>query len=254
MLLPWLVPRLAWQLPEWLQTPAWYRPLARFVGHLIRDHQAFGLGAVVFAEELGIPLPVPGDVAIAWAGYLTTTGAIVEWEAVAAVVIGATLGSTCLFLLSRRFGHPFVLRFGRYVGLSEDRFMKAEASFRRWGPWAIILGRHIPGMRIYLSALAGLFEVRTVVFVPCVAVSSTAWALVFITVGRMLGRQSVRLFRVVPAHLIPYAVMLLAIVAFVWVAIAHGWHPFRRGRNHDPKEATAAGQAATKTHPEPHKT
>lgn len=246
----WLLVHLAWQLPDWLQTPAWYRPLSRFILHVIRTQQAFGLFGVVFAEELGIPLPVPGDVAIAWAGYLTTTGGMSELEAGLAVVAGATLGSTCLFLLSRRFGHPFVLRFGRYVGLNEDRFLRAEASFKRWGPWAVILGRHIPGMRIYLSALAGLFEMRTVVFVPCVMLSSAVWAAIFIILGRMLGRQAGRLSRLLPAHLVPYALLLVAAVALVVVARHHGWHPFRRGQ----ARSAQHDAAPTKPHPEAHKT
>ena len=252
MLLVWLHMALAWQIPGWLQTPDWYRPLTRFILHFIRLHQALGLLGVIFSEELGIPLPVPGDVAIAWAGYLTTSSSgLPFWEAFAAVVAGATTGSTCLFLLSRRFGHPFVMRFGRYVGLSQDRFLRAEASFRRWGPWAIILGRHVPGMRIYLSALAGLFEVRLAVFVPCVALSSSAWALIFLSVGRALGRQSARLSHLIPAHLIPYAILLLAIVALVWAARAHGWHPVRTRRS---SPVDAADAANPSPHAELHKT
>jgi membrane protein DedA with SNARE-associated domain len=252
MLLVWSHIHLAWQLPAWLQTPDWYRPLARFILHFIRLNQAVGLFGVIFVEELGIPLPVPGDVAIAWAGYLTSRAEIAQWQAVLAVVAGATLGSTCLYTLSRRFGHPFVLRFGRYVGLNQETFLRAETSFKRWGPWAIILGRHIPGMRIYLSALAGLFEVRALVFIPCVIVSSTAWALIFVTVGRLLGRQSGRLARLIPAHLLPYAVGLIVIVGFVLVARAHGWQPFRHSGPGDAEKP--AETAASKTPAELHKT
>lgn len=243
---------LAWQLPAWLQTPDWYRPLARFVLRFIRLNQAVGLFGVIFAEELGVPLPVPGDVAIAWSGYLTTQGAMLQWQAVTAVVAAATLGSTCLYTLSRHFGHPFVLRFGRYVGLNQETFLRAETTFKRWGPWAIIFGRHIPGMRIYLSALAGLFEVRAVVFIPCVIVSSTAWALILVTIGRLLGRQSGRLARLIPAHLLPYAVGLVVIVGFVLAARAHGWQPFRHRPPDDAEKP--ADTAATKTPAEVHKT
>ncbi len=243
---------LAWRIPGWLQTPGWYRPLTRNLGHFIREHQAIGLGLVIFAEELGIPLPAPGDVAIAWGGYLTTIGEIPVWAAYAAVITGATTGSTCLFLLSRRFGHPFVMRLGRYVGLSEERFLHVEAAFRRYGPWAIIFGRHIPGMRIYLSALAGLFEVRTIVFVPCVAISSTIWAVIFIELGRFLGRRSGLLFRLVPAHLLPYAILILALGIVIFVGWHHGWRPFRERRR------AGRGQApqvdAAKPHVELHKT
>src|SRR4030081_1638970 len=104
-------------LPGWPQTPSWLHPLARGLGHFLHEHQALGLFGVIFAEELGIPLPAPGDVAIAWGGYLTTTGAIPLYQAYIAVVAGAVTGSLVLFTLSRHYGHPFLVRFGRYIGL-----------------------------------------------------------------------------------------------------------------------------------------
>jgi membrane protein DedA with SNARE-associated domain len=220
--------RLAWSPPSWAQTPDWYRPLTRLVGHFIRDHQAVGTFLVIAAEELGIPLPAPGDAVIAVTGYLTTTGAIPFWAAFLAVVAGATIGSLGLFTLGRTYGHGFILRYGRYMGMNQERLARVERIFRRWGPWAVIVGRHVPGLRIYLSALAGVFQMRYRVFVPCVMLSSSIWALIFLSLGRALGRQSFRLFRLVPAHLVPYAVALVVVGALVYVALSHGWRPFSR--------------------------
>src|SRR6266568_1806535 len=96
--------RLALSIPSWAQTPDWYRPLTRLVGRFIRDHQAIGTFLIIAAEELGIPLPAPGDAVIAVTGYLTSTGAIAFWAAFLAVVAGATLGSLGLFTLGRTYG------------------------------------------------------------------------------------------------------------------------------------------------------
>ena len=83
-------------LPGWLQTPDWFWPATRAVGHFVRTHQALGLFLVIFAEELGIPLPAPGDAAITFGGYMTTTGATSYPAAFFAVVAAATTGSFCL--------------------------------------------------------------------------------------------------------------------------------------------------------------
>lgn len=208
-------------LPAWPQTPYWFHPASRALGHFVREHQAFGLFLVIFAEELGIPLPAPGDVAIAWGGYLTTKGAIAYPAAYLAVIGGAVTGSFCLYVLSRRFGHPFIVRFGPYIGLYPERLEQAERVFQRWGPWAIILGRHIPGMRIVLSAFAGIFEIKARVFVPCVLISASIWAAIFLEIGRVLGRNSRLLFRLFPAHLFPFMLLLIAAVAIFWVAFEH---------------------------------
>src|SRR2546423_14803051 len=89
--------RLALNLPNWAQTPGWYRPLTRLVGRFIHDHQAIGTFLVIGAEELGIPLPAPGDAVIAVTGYLTTTGTIAFGAAFLAGVGGTQGGNPCPF-------------------------------------------------------------------------------------------------------------------------------------------------------------
>jgi membrane protein DedA with SNARE-associated domain len=202
----------------WLQTPHWFGVAARALGHFVKSYQSVGLFLVIFAEELGIPLPAPGDAAITYGGYLTTTGAIPYPLAFLAVVAGATTGSLCLYWLSRRYGHRFLVRFGPYIGLTPERLVQAERAFQRWGPWAVIIGRHIPGMRIVLSGFAGAFEIRARVFAVCVLVSSSIWAAIFLEVGRVLGRNSRFLFRIFPVHLVPLAVVFLALLWVLWLA------------------------------------
>src|SRR5258708_19643897 len=67
---------LDWDVPDWLREPTWWRPLTHFISAFVLDHQAGGLFFVIFFEELGVPLPAPGDVAVIYGGYLTTTGAL----------------------------------------------------------------------------------------------------------------------------------------------------------------------------------
>ena len=238
----YIVSHLA-SLPDWLEMPDWFWPATRAIGHFVRSHQAIGLFLVIFAEELGIPLPAPGDAAITYGGYLTTTGAIPYPLAYVAVISAATTGSFCLYTLSRRFGHPFIVRFGPYVGLTLERVDKAERAFRRWGPWAVIIGRHIPGMRIVLSAFAGVFELPRRVFVPCVLVSSSVWAAIFLELGRLLGRNSGELFRIFPTHLLPLVFVGLGLVWALWLVNEHLWKPRREARRRAREEAAQSAQS-----------
>jgi membrane protein DedA with SNARE-associated domain len=212
-------------LPGWLQEPNWWQPLTHAVQEFVQDHQTSGLFVVIFLEELGVPLPAPGDVAIAYGGYLTTTGAIPYPLAYAAVVAGAVLGSACNLTISRRYGRPFVQRFGKYIGVTEQKLVRAEAIFKRWGPWAIIIGRHIPGMRIVLSALSGILGVPYRVFIPCVLVSATAWAAIFLELGRHIGPRILEAFQIVPAHLIPWILLGLALLLIGYLGYEHGFKP-----------------------------
>jgi hypothetical protein len=80
-------------LPVWLQAPDWFWHGTRAIGHIVRAQPALGLFLVILAEELGIPLPAPGDAAIMYGGYLTTTGALPMPLAYLAVISAATIGS-----------------------------------------------------------------------------------------------------------------------------------------------------------------
>jgi membrane-associated protein len=221
--MPSLVPVLAFTVPGWLREPSWWRPLTHALRVFLMDHQAGGLFLVVFLEELGVPLPAPGDVAIAYGGYLTTTGAVPYPMAYLAVVAGAVLGSTCNMTLSRRYGRPFLLRYGRYVGITPERMARAERIFGRWGPWAIIIGRHIPGMRIVLSALSGILEVPYKVFIPCVLISASIWAAIFLELGRRLGPRVRELFLLLPVQLVPWVLLGLAVIVIGYVGYEHGY-------------------------------
>ncbi|MEP6752416.1 MAG: DedA family protein [Candidatus Dormiibacterota bacterium] len=191
----------------------------------MRLHQSSGLFLVIFLEELGVPLPAPGDVAIMYGGYLTTTGAIPYPLAYLAVVSGAVLGSACNLTISRKYGRPFIQRFGKYIGVTDARLLRAEGLFKRWGPWAIIIGRHIPGMRIVLSALSGILGVPYRVFIPCVFVSALIWAAIFLEIGRHVGPRIREVFRIFPAHLIPWVLLGLGLLVIGYVGYEHGFKP-----------------------------
>jgi membrane protein DedA with SNARE-associated domain len=218
-------------LPGWLQEPDWWRPLTQAVRIFVLQHQSSGLFLVIFLEELGVPLPAPGDAAIAYGGYLTTTGAIPYPLAYLAVVSGAVLGSACNLTLSRRYGRPFIQRFGKYIGVTPERLVRAEGLFKRRGPWAIIIGRHIPGMRIVLSALSGILGVPYRVFIPCVLVSATIWAAIFLELGRHAGPRIREVFLIVPAHLIPWVLVGLALLVIGYLAYEHGFKPKASSRH-----------------------
>jgi membrane protein DedA with SNARE-associated domain len=105
----------------------------------------------------------------------------------------------------------------------------AERIFTRWGPWAIILGRLIPGMRIVLSALSGILDVPYRVFIPCVLISASIWAAIFLEVGRVLGPSVGNLFSLFPAQLIPWLALGLILVAIGYLASRHGFKPKANG-------------------------
>lgn len=163
------------QLPEILSFVASYGYVALFL--------------VLFLEELGVPLPLPGDVALLFAGYLVGRGVLRFDLAILTIVLAALLGASALYQLTRRYGRPMVIRYGRYIHLNAGRLEWLESRFRRFGLWAVLIARVTPGMRIYTSVLAGLGEVQYLRFSFALGTSSAVWAITLVFVGSKIGER-----------------------------------------------------------------
>ena len=68
----------------------------------IASYGYLALFLALFLEELGVPLPVPGDLLLLFAGYLVGRGAMRIDLAVLVGVVAAFGGASLLYLATRR--------------------------------------------------------------------------------------------------------------------------------------------------------
>jgi membrane protein DedA with SNARE-associated domain len=176
--------------------PELVRDGAYFVGHLLRK---FGLAAafgLLYLEESGVPMPMPGDVFVMYAGHHASQGLLTllaAWLGLVAVVV---LGASNLYFISQRWGREIVEhRLAKFLHLTPARIDQAERWFGRWGVWTLVFGRHVPGLRVPLTVAAGIFRVRYRVFVASVAISTAVWAGFFMTLGAVFGGRIGHLLR-----------------------------------------------------------
>jgi membrane protein DedA with SNARE-associated domain len=192
------------------------------VAGLLNRFGAAASFALLYIEESGIPLPVPGDVYVAYLGKLNASSfsnLVLAWLGIIAVVIG---GSTNLYLISRRWG-PTVLRhrFVREVlGVDEARLETVRRWSARWGALAIIFGRHVPGFRIPVTVLAATTGVPYRIFAPSVAISTAVWAGFGLWLGATFGQSLGNLLARYPWI---YLVGLGLIIVVVAVALVRLW-------------------------------
>jgi membrane protein DedA with SNARE-associated domain len=132
-----------------------------------------------------------------WEGMRARGGHVNAALVLLIVSAAVTLGSTILYWAARRGGRPALQRYGKFLRLRQSRIDRMEASFRRWGPWAIIVGRLVPGVRIPTSIMAGIFAVPFRVYFPCTALSAVIWTGFYFAAGIVLerpARQALALF------------------------------------------------------------
>ena len=212
---------------------------------LLNRFGAAGSFALLYIEESGVPLPVPGDVYVAYLGKTYSSsfsGLVLAWLGIIAVVVG---GSTNLYLIARRWA-PVLLRH-RFVhdvlGVDEARLETVRRWSARWGALAIIFGRHIPGFRIPVTVLAATSGVPYRIFAPSVAISTAVWAGIGLWLGATFGQSIGFLLTRYPwIYLVGLGLIMVAIaitLVRLWRDNDRGLHPVDPDEQLTPKPHAA---------------
>jgi membrane protein DedA with SNARE-associated domain len=172
--------------------------------------------ALLYVEESGVPIFVPGDLLVIYAGHRTAEDPVALASAWLLAVLAVTLGASNLYLLARWLGRRLISgRLGLMLHVTPERLERAEKAFRRWGPWALIFGRHVPGGRIPITVAAGILEIPYPLFAGCVAVSSAIWAGAWLAAGVAFGDEVAAVFgRYEFLGYIAFGVLILATVVY----------------------------------------
>jgi membrane-associated protein len=198
--------------------PASRHQLAGF----LQQHGGQAAVLLLYLEESGIPVPMPGDVLVSYIG-LRSHGPLAWIASWLAIIMAVALGATNLYLVARRWGRPLVEgRLGNAFHVTPDALERAEGSFARWGAFALILGRHIPGARIPITIAAGILRVRYPLFIGCVAVSTAIWAAIFMVIGDAIGDQVAGVMRGHPGTYLLIPALVLLMCAYICVRLV--WH------------------------------
>jgi membrane protein YqaA with SNARE-associated domain len=89
---------------------------------LIQVHGPWIISVVVALESAGVPLP--GETILVAAALLAaTTNQIDIAVVVAAAAAGAIIGDGIGYTVGRRFGMPFLRKYGRFIRLDENRLL-----------------------------------------------------------------------------------------------------------------------------------
>jgi len=100
---------------------------------------------------------------------------------------GAAIGTSAIYFIALKLGRVVLLRYLKYVKVSEKKLERVEIWFEKYGDKAVFIGRMIPVMREMISIPAGLLKMKIPKFLMYTFAGSCVWSAVTILSGYYFG-------------------------------------------------------------------
>ena len=142
--------------------------------HLFSQYGYAVVGIGVMLEATGLPLPGE-SLMITAALYAAATHRLDIFVIVPVAAAGAIVGDQIGYVIGRSVGFRVLARFGRRIGLSEERLELGRYLFRRYGGRVVFLGRFVAVLRTFVALLAGANQMAWHSFLIWNALGGIGW-------------------------------------------------------------------------------
>lgn len=170
--------------------------------------------------------PIPGDVLVAFGGYLAAESVVGLIPILVLTTVASVLGFMSMYWIGHRWGAQIeqkqkgvrVLRFIPVKYLNKVRLW-----MQRWGVGVVLANRFLAGTRSVISLAAGLGHTRISSTVLCSTISSVLWNGILLGFGWVVHEN----WRLIGEYLSIYGKVILGILVF-YVLIRIGIHYYRK--------------------------
>jgi membrane protein DedA with SNARE-associated domain len=143
---------------------------------------------ILMAMESSV-IPVPSELVMPPAGYLAQQGSMNIWLAILMGTVGSLAGAYANYFASHYLGRPLVLKYGKYVWITEAKFAKVEGFFLRHGEISTFIGRLLPVIRHLISIPAGIAGMNHFRFSLYTLAGAGLWCTILAWIGYFIGRE-----------------------------------------------------------------
>lgn len=174
-------------------------------------------------------IPIPSEVVMPPAGYLVQQGRMNMGLVILSGTLGSLAGAYANYFVARWLGRPLVIKYGRYVWITEEHFQRVESFFLRHGEISTFIGRLLPVIRHLISIPAGIARMNHLRFTLYTTLGAALWVSILSWIGYFIGRNQELIMEY--SH---EAVAIVVIFSIVLVAI---YAKFQKRRNAKLEEA-----------------
>jgi membrane protein DedA with SNARE-associated domain len=149
--------------------------------------QSAGYPGIFGLMILALAISVPSEIILPFAGYLVYTGVFNFWLVLVVASIGSIVGTVIDYAIGYYLGRPVILRYGKYMHLTEKNLVTSENWFKKYGPPAVLLTRFVPLIRTVVAFPAGIGEMKMSRFLAYSTVGLVVWNAALIYIGYVVG-------------------------------------------------------------------
>lgn len=182
--------------------------------YLIEHFGYFGIFIALIGGIIGLPLP--DEVLLTFVGFNVYEGRMSYLPSILFALIGTCVGISLSYFLGMKLGMPFLRKFGPKFHITETRIVKTKKLYSKLGPYLLIIGYFIPGVRHITAYLAGINGYSTKKFSLFAFTGAALWCITFITLGKFLGPQ----WKIVHEYILKYSMYIFTLVIFIVVIVS----------------------------------
>lgn len=155
---------------------------------------ATGYIGIVLAMALeSCCIPLPSEIVMPLAGLFVATGEATSTGKLSLVgvalagAIGCLIGSAVAYWIGATGGRPLLLRYGKYILISQADSDRADHWFAKYGSPVAFFSRLLPVVRTYISLPAGISRMNFGKFMLYTFLGSLPWTFALAYVGYLFG-------------------------------------------------------------------
>jgi membrane protein DedA with SNARE-associated domain len=190
---------------------------------VLNHYGYFAVGGFITLEDFGIP--VPGETILIAAAVYAGAGRLNIFIVGVVAVVAAIIGDNIGYAIGFFGGRALVLRFGKYIHLTEDRLDKAESFFSKYGGVVVAGARFIEGLRQANGIVAGVSRMAWPRFLAFNALGAVLWVGLWTTVGYLAGNNITAIYNGISRYSLYILIALIVVVVALIVR-----HVIRRRR------------------------
>jgi len=161
--------------------------------------------------------PVPSELVMPPAGYLAQQGEMHIAAVILCGTLGSLIGAYANYFAAYYLGKPLILKYGKYVWITEEKFAKVETFFKNHGEVSTFIGRLLPVVRHLISLPAGLAGMNHLKFSLYTLFGAGLWVTVLTYIGYFIGANRELIMRY--SHKALIGALLLSttiIIVYIW--------------------------------------